>query len=88
MKINLQNSNLELLKLQVQNYTCQGCSNCSQTSQPDLRSKSGILTYLILKRTCFLIKIETRIEQLKVQKEKLEGEIRGYREVLESLSVS
>ena len=87
VKINLQNSNLEILRLQVQNYTCQGCPNCSQ-NKPDLRSKQGILTYLILKRTCFLIKLETRMEQLKEKKEQLEGEIRGYQEFLESLSVS
>jgi hypothetical protein len=81
-KINLQN--LDFLRLQVQNYACQGCPNCSQIST-DLRSKQGILTYLIIKRTCFLTKLETKIEQLKTQKEKVEGEIRGYREVLGEL---
>ena len=77
-------TNLDLLRLQVQNYACQGCANCSSISV-DLRSKQGVLTYLILKRTCFLTKLETKIEQLKTQKEKIEGEIKEYQGVLEDL---
>ena len=85
MKTNhLQSANLELLRLQVQNYACRGCSNCSQSLQQDLRTRSGILNYLITKRSCFLTKLETRIQQLNTQKEKIVEEIKGYQAVLQT----
>ncbi len=87
MKTNqiLNATNLELLRLQVQNYACRGCSNCSQSLQQDLRTRSGILNYLITKRTCFLTKLETRIQQLNTQKEKIVEEIKDYQAVLQTL---
>ena len=76
--------NFDLLRLQVQNYACQGCSNCADLSTYDLRTRQGMLNYLIIKRTCHLTKIETRIAQLNTQKEKIKGEIKNYQQILEN----
>lgn len=78
-------TNLDTLRLQVQNYACLGCSNCSALTNQDLRSKRGVLIYLVAKRSCYLGKLEKRINQLMEQKEKVKGEIESYQEVLNTL---
>ena len=83
--LNLSTPNFDLLRSQVQNYACLGCSNCSQLSNYDLRTKPGILNYLITKRSCYLTKLETRLSQLTTQKEKIKEEIEGYQRFLGSL---
>lgn len=83
--LNLSTPNFDLFRSQVQNYACLGCSNCSTLSNYDLRTRQGILNYLIAKRECYLTKLETRISQLSIQKEKVEGEIRSYKEFLRGL---
>ncbi|MCE8163097.1 MAG: hypothetical protein I3274_02665 [Candidatus Moeniiplasma glomeromycotorum] len=81
-------TDLDLFRLQVQNFACLGCSNCSTLPKQDLRSKQGILTYLISKRSCYLGKLEKKISKLIEQKERVKGEIESYREVLASLKPS
>lgn len=83
--LDLSTSNFEILKIQVQNYSCLGCSKCTQLTNYDLRTKEGILNFLITKRTCFVNKLETRIENLSKQKEKVKVEIESYQELLVSL---
>lgn len=80
--LDLSNPNLELLKIQVQNYSCFGCSSCSKLTNYDLRTKSGIINYLIAKRNCYLTKLETKIGNLNAKKEQVKAEIASYQDFL------
>ena len=81
-------TDLDLFRLQVQNYACLGCSSCSALTNSDLRTKQGIFTYLVAKRNCYLGKLEKKISKLVEQKEKVKREIGEYQEVLSKLQVS
>jgi hypothetical protein len=73
----------DIEKIKIQNYACQGCSNCTSLKALDLRTRTGIFTYLIKKRSCYLSKLEDKISKLQVKVETVKVEIREYQEQLE-----
>jgi len=73
----------DIEKIKIQNYACKGCSNCSQLKALDLRTRQGVFTYLIKKRSCYLSKLEDKISKLQTKEEAVKIEIREYQEQLE-----
>ena len=73
----------DLEKIIIQNYACQGCANCSQLKALDLRTRQGIFTYLIQKRSCYLTRIQDKIKRLQQKEVAVKLEIREYQKQLE-----
>jgi response regulator of citrate/malate metabolism len=73
----------DIEKIKIQNYACQGCANCSQLKALDLRTRQGIFTYLIKKRSCYLNRIQDKISKLQTKSEVVRKEIREYQEQLD-----
>ncbi len=73
----------DIEKIKIQNYACKGCSNCSQLKALDLRTRQGVFTYLIKKRSCYLSKLEDKISKLQTKTETVKKEIGEYQEQLE-----
>jgi len=84
MKNNLLYSDLE--KIKIQNYACQGCPNCSTLAAIDLRTRQGVFTYLIKKRSCYLNRLISKISLLQTKAEKVRGEIKGYQTALNQVN--
>ena len=79
----------DIEKIKIQNYACKGCSNCSQLKALDLRTRQGVFTYLIKKRSCYLSKLEDKISKLQTKTETVKKEIGEYQEALnKELSVN
>jgi response regulator of citrate/malate metabolism len=79
----------DIEKIKIQNYACRGCANCSQLKQIDLRTRQGVFTYLIKKRSCYLNRIQDKISRLQVKEAAVKTEIKQYQQQLEKeLSVS
>lgn len=73
----------DIEKIKIQNYACRGCSNCSFLKQIDLRTRQGVFTYLIKKRSCYLERIKDKISKLAVKAQTVEKEISQYQQQLE-----
>ena len=73
----------DLEKIKIQNYACQGCANCSLLNSIDLRTKQGVFTYLIKKRSCYLTRLHSKITNLQIKVNEVEKEIREYQKALE-----
>ncbi|CAJ0851608.1 796_t:CDS:2 [Entrophospora sp. SA101] len=69
-------------KIKIQNYACQGCTNCSSLPQIDLRTKQGVFTYLIKKRSCYLSRLQDKIQKLTKKTQTVELEIQQYQQAL------
>lgn len=74
---------LDIEKIKIQNYACWGCSNCSSLSKIDLRTRQGVFTYLIKKRSCYLSKLEDKITKLQAKTETVKKEIKQYQQQLD-----
>jgi hypothetical protein len=74
----------DLEKIKIQNYSCQGCPNCSSLKAIDLRTRQGVFTYLIKKRSCYLGRLKSKITILQNKVEVVEKEINQYQEALEN----
>jgi hypothetical protein len=73
----------DIEKIKIQNYACQGCPNCSSLKAVDLRTRQGVFTYLIKKRSCYLNRIQDKIKSLQTKEIKVKTEIKEYQEQLE-----
>jgi response regulator of citrate/malate metabolism len=73
----------DIEKIKIQNYACQGCANCSQLKAIDLRTRQGVFTYLIKKRSCYLNRIQDKIKRLQVKEATVKAEINQYQEQLD-----
>jgi response regulator of citrate/malate metabolism len=73
----------DIEKIKIQNYACQGCANCSTLKEIDLRTRQGIFTYLIQKRSCYLNRIQDKISKLQTKAQIVEKEIREYQQQLD-----
>jgi response regulator of citrate/malate metabolism len=73
----------DIEKIKIQNYACQGCPNCSSLKALDLRTRPGIFTYLIKKRSCYLSRIQDKIKRLQEKEQAVKTEISQYQEQLE-----
>lgn len=73
----------DIEKIKIQNYACQGCSNCSALKEIDLRTRQGVFTYLIKKRNCYLRRLESKITTLQAKVKIVEKEISQYQQQLE-----
>jgi hypothetical protein len=73
----------DIEKIKIQNYACQGCANCSSLNEIDLRTRPGVFTYLIKKRSCYLSRIQDKISKLQVKEEAVKLEINQYQKQLE-----
>lgn len=73
----------DIEKIKIQNYACQGCPNCSRLPQIDLRTKQGVFTYLIQKRSCYLNRLQSKITNLQQKASAVEKEIAEYQQQLE-----
>jgi hypothetical protein len=73
----------DIEKIKIQNYACQGCANCSALPKIDLRTRSGVFTYLIKKRSCYLNRIKDKIKNLQTKETAVKVEIKEYQEQLE-----
>jgi response regulator of citrate/malate metabolism len=73
----------DIEKIQIQNYACQGCSNCLQLKTLDLRTRPGIFTYLIKKRSCYLNRLQDKIKRLQEKEQAVKTEIKQYQEQLD-----
>lgn len=73
----------DIEKIQIQNYACQGCANCFQLKSIDLRTRQGIFTYLIKKRSCYLARIKDKIKRLQEKEAAVKLEIEQYQEQLD-----
>ena len=73
----------DLEKIKIQNYACQGCPNCFSLKTIDLRTREGVFTYLIKKRSCYLNRIQDKISKLKAKEETVKIEIREYQQQLD-----
>jgi len=69
----------DLEKIKIQNYACQGCSNCSSLKAIDLRTREGIFIYLIKKRSCYLERLKDKINKLTQKVKVVEREIGEYK---------
>jgi hypothetical protein len=74
----------DLEKIKIQHYSCQGCANCSNLKQIDLRTRQGVYLYLIKKRSCYLEKLKNKITILQEKVSKVEEEIKSYEEAIKS----
>jgi len=72
----------DIEKIKIQNYACKGCSNCSQLKALDLRTRQGVFTYLIKKRSCYLSRLQSKISTLQEKAQGVEKELQEYREAL------
>jgi hypothetical protein len=72
----------DIEKIKIQNYACQGCQNCSTLKALDLRTRKGVFTFLIQKRSCYLARLKDKISKLEEKAEIVKKEIRGYEEAL------
>ena len=72
----------DIEKIKIQNYACRGCSNCSQLKTVDLRTRQGVFTYLIKKRSCYLNRLEDKISKLQTKTETVKKEIGEYQGAL------
>jgi len=72
----------DIEKIKIQNYACQGCSNCSSLKEIDLRTRQGVFTYLIKKRSCYLNRIQDKIKNLQAKEETVKAEIKQYQQQL------
>jgi len=73
----------DIEKIKIQNYACQGCPNCSSLPKIDLRTRQGVFTYLIKKRSCYLQRIKDKIKRLLEKETLVKKEISEYQEQLE-----
>jgi len=73
----------DIEKIKIQNYACQGCSNCSALKEIDLRTRQGVFTYLIKKRSCYLSRLQSKISTLQTKAEAVKLEISQYQYQLE-----
>jgi hypothetical protein len=73
----------DIEKIKIQNYACRGCSNCSQLKALDLRTRQGVFTYLIKKRSCYLNRLQSKITTLQAKVEAVKVEIKEYQQQLE-----
>jgi response regulator of citrate/malate metabolism len=73
----------DIEKIKIQNYACRGCSNCSQLKALDLRTRQGVFTYLIKKRSCYLNRIQDKISNLQTKEEVVKQEIKKYQQQLD-----
>jgi hypothetical protein len=73
----------DIEKIKIQNYACQGCSDCSFLKQIDLRTRQGVFTYLIKKRSCYLSRIQDKIRNLQIKEQAVELEIKKYQQQLD-----
>ena len=73
----------DIEKIKIQNYACQGCANCSSLKEIDLRTRQGIFTYLIKKRSCYLNRIQDKIKRLQTKEEAVKVEIKQYQQQLD-----
>ncbi len=73
----------DIEKIKIQNYACQGCPNCTQLKAIDLRTRQGIFTYLIKKRSCYLNRIQDKLKRLQQKEAAVKLEISQYQEQLE-----
>jgi response regulator of citrate/malate metabolism len=78
----------DIEKIKIQNYACQGCANCSSLKAIDLRTRQGVFTYLIKKRSCYLNRIQDKISRLQVKETAVKTEIKQYQEQLEMEKLS
>jgi len=72
----------DIEKIKIQNYACQGCANCSTLPEIDLRTRQGVFTYLIKKRSCYLTRLQSKILSLQEKVKVVEKEIKQYQEAL------
>jgi response regulator of citrate/malate metabolism len=72
----------DIEKIKIQNYACQGCANCSSLKEIDLRTRQGVFTYLIKKRSCYLSRLQSKILSLQEKVKVVEKEIKQYQEAL------
>jgi len=72
----------DIEKIKIQNYACQGCSNCSSLQAIDLRTRQGVFTYLIKKRSCYLSRLQSKITTLQAKVEAVKLEIKQYQQQL------
>jgi len=72
----------DIEKIKIQNYACQGCNNCSQLKEIDLRTRQGVFTYLIKKRSCYLRRLESKITTLQTKAKAVKLEIEQYHQQL------
>ena len=49
----------------------------------DLRTRKGVFTFLIKKRSCYLARLKDKISKLQAKVKVVEKEIKGYEEALE-----
>ena len=75
----------DIEKIKIQNYACKGCSNCSQLKALDLRTRQGVFTYLIKKRSCYLSRLQNKISTLQEKAKGVEKELQEYREALSDI---
>ena len=73
----------DIEKIKIQNYACQGCPNCSLLKTIDLRTRQGIFTYLIKKRSCYLNRLQDKIQRLQTKVNSVKKEINQYQQQLE-----
>ncbi len=73
----------DIEKIKIQNYACQGCPNCSSLKALDLRTRQGVFTYLIKKRTCYLERLKDKISKLQQKEQAVQAEINQYQEQLD-----
>jgi len=72
----------DIEKIKIQNYACQGCTNCSSLKAIDLRTRQGVFSYLIKKRSCYLTRLQSKISTLQTKVKVVEKEIDKYQEAL------
>lgn len=73
----------DIEKIKIQNYACQGCPNCSFLKTVDLRTRQGVFTYLIKKRSCYLSRIQDKIRNLQTKEASVKKEIMQYQQQLD-----
>ena len=73
----------DIEKIKIQNYACQGCPNCSSLKALDLRTRQGVFTYLIKKRSCYLQRLKDKISKLQQKEQAVQAEINQYQEQLD-----
>ena len=72
----------DIEKIKILNYACQGCANCSSLKTLDLRTRQGVFTYLIKKRSCYLSRIQDKIKNLQIKEQAVQTEIKLYQQQL------